>query len=151
MDILYTIIKTGGYLISLGILSLIPVIAIAALFGFISWNIAVPAMGVVLIMIAYPAGMLEGIKQERAAWEIAKVKQQKEQDRKDSDAQFAMNESAAAHNSRERNIRRSNMTTVIALNETIVGLRLNVSELKGNNCINEKVPARIIDALNKIR
>ena len=70
MDILYTIIKTGGYLISLGIIAIVPVLFIAALLGRLPWVIAAPGMALVAFLAAYPAGMFEGISQERTAWEI---------------------------------------------------------------------------------
>lgn len=70
MDILYTIIKTGGYIISLGILAIVPALFIAALLTRLPWIIAAPAMAFVAFIAAYPAGMLEGISSERAAWEI---------------------------------------------------------------------------------
>ena len=70
MDILYTIIKTGGYLISLGIIAIVPVLFIAALLGRIPWIIAAPGMALVAFIAAYPAGMFAGINSERTAWEI---------------------------------------------------------------------------------
>ncbi len=80
MDILYTLVKTFGVFLSLGIMAIIPVLLVVALLKRLPWVIAVPVMALVAVIAAYPAGMIEGIGSERAAWEtkIAKLKAERD-------------------------------------------------------------------------
>ena len=70
MDILYALVKTLGFVLSLGVLAIVPVLFILALMKRVPWMLAAPAMAVVAFVAAYPAGMLEGMKKERVSWEI---------------------------------------------------------------------------------
>ena len=76
MDILYALVKTFGYLVSIGIAAIIPVLFGMALLNKLPWLIAAPAMALVAFIAAYPAGMLEGIGIERVAWEMKIAKLQ---------------------------------------------------------------------------
>ena len=156
MDILFIILKTGGYLASLSIVALVPALFIAAILTRLPMWVAALGMALVAFIAGYPTGMLEGISQESRAWEMAMEKEREKQDENLELAQFVINESAAAHRVRERNIRTGNTTSITALNEKIVELRLEVSNMEETKfdpvyCINSKVPDSIVKRLREIR
>lgn len=70
MELIYALVKTFGYLLSAA-----PLIIVAVLFGLgllrrLPWLFAAPAMALAAFIAAYPAGMVEGIRIERAAWQL---------------------------------------------------------------------------------
>ena len=70
LDLLFTLVKTAGFLLSLGITAIVPVLFVLALLKRLPWVIAAPAMAVVAAVASYATGMGEGVQRGRVAWEI---------------------------------------------------------------------------------
>lgn len=70
MDILQTIYSTVGFVVSMGILAIIPALYVATFLKRIPWMISAPAMVLVAGLVAYPMGMTDGGQKERLSWEI---------------------------------------------------------------------------------